>query len=67
MTRIEFIRNTGRWLVLLGLLAAGGFLFASRRISLRNYCAAGSNCNGCGLNRVCHPQEKKKVKSYEKE
>lgn len=51
--------------MLLVLLAAGGFLFASRRVSFRNYCAANSDCAGCGLNRVCNPPEENKVKSDE--
>ena len=65
MTRIEFIKNTGRWLMLLLMLAAGGFLFATRRISFRNHCAATADCAACGLNRVCRPREEKKVKSDE--
>jgi hypothetical protein len=65
MTRIEFIRSAGRWFMLLFLLAAGGFLFASRRISFRNYCAANSDCADCGLNRVCNTPEENKVKSDE--
>jgi hypothetical protein len=51
--------------MLLFLLAAGGFLFASRRISFRNYCAANSDCADCGLNRVCNTPEENKVKSDE--
>jgi hypothetical protein len=67
MTRIEFIRSSGRWTILLLLMAAGGFLLASRRISLRNYCTSDPNCAGCGLKRVCRPVEENKAKSDEKE
>jgi hypothetical protein len=67
MTRIEFIRNTGRWMMVLGLLAAGGFLIASHRISRTDYCAADSNCAGCGLRRVCNPPEDYQAKTDEKE
>jgi len=65
MTRIEFIRSSGRWLMLLFLLATGGFLFASRRVTLRSYCTSKTNCAGCGLSRVCKPGEEDKVKSDE--
>jgi hypothetical protein len=67
MTRIEFVRGTGRWLMVMLMLAAGGFLLAARRISLGSYCAAKANCTGCGLNRVCHPREEDEKKSDEKE
>jgi hypothetical protein len=67
MTRLEFLRSTGRWLMVLGLLAAGGFLIASRRISLRDYCAADSNCTDCGLRGVCNPPEESITKTDEKE
>jgi len=49
------------------MLAAGGFLFASRRISMQNYCASNQDCTGCGLKRVCKPAEENKSKSDEKE
>jgi len=49
------------------MLAAGGFLFASRRISLRNYCTSNPDCAGCGLRKVCKPAEDNKAKSDEKE
>jgi hypothetical protein len=67
MTRIEFIRSSGRWLMVLLMMAAGGFLMASRRISLRGYCTADPNCAGCGLKRVCKSVKENKVKSDEKE
>jgi hypothetical protein len=51
--------------MLLFLLATGGFLFASRRVSLRSYCTSNANCAGCGLSRVCKPGEENKVKSDE--
>jgi hypothetical protein len=47
------------------LLAAGGFLFASRRVSLRNYCTSNTDCAGCGLKVVCKPAEENKVKPDE--
>ena len=53
--------------MLLLLMAAGGFLLASRRISLRNYCSSDPNCAACGLKKVCGPAEEKKAKSDEKE
>ncbi len=67
MTRLEFIRGTGRWLILIILLAAGGFLIESRRVTLRSYCKDDSNCAGCGLKRVCNPPEANKSKADEKE
>jgi hypothetical protein len=51
--------------MLLFLLATGGFLFASRRVSLHSYCTSNANCAGCGLNRVCKPPQENKVKSDE--
>ena len=65
MTRVEFIRSAGRWFMLLFLLAAGGFLFASRRVSHGKYCAVNADCTNCGLNSLCKPAEENKVKSDE--
>jgi hypothetical protein len=67
MTRIEFLRSSGRWLMLLLMLAAGGFLFASRRISFRNYCTSIPGCVSCGLKGVCREAVDTKAKSDEKE
>jgi hypothetical protein len=52
-------------MMVLLLLAASGFLIASRRISLRNYCTANDNCASCGLRRVCNSPEENKVKPDE--
>ena len=49
------------------ILAAGGFLFASRRISMQDYCAANADCAGCRLRRVCKPAEENKAITDEKE
>jgi hypothetical protein len=67
MTRTQFIRGTGRWLMLLMILAAGGFMVAYRKISLRDHCASSANCGSCGLRGVCHPREEEKTESDEKE
>ncbi len=53
--------------MVLVMLATGGFLIASRRVSMRDYCAADSNCAGCGLRRLCKQPEVNKVKTNEKE
>ncbi len=66
MTRIEFIRNTGRWMIFLLMMAAGGFLFASGRISLRDACPADPDCNACGFNRICKRAETIKDRLDEK-
>jgi hypothetical protein len=63
MTRIDFIRSAGRWLMLSVILSAAGLLLATRRISFRNYCGAKTNCAGCGLGRVCFPEDENKTKS----
>ena len=62
MRRIEFIRIAGRWSMLLFLLAAGGYLLASRSISFRNDCNVDADCALCGLKRVCRKTDEKKVK-----
>jgi hypothetical protein len=62
MKRIEFIRSSGRWLMILLILASGGFLMTSRKISMRRFCAADAPCDGCELKGFCHPQEENKTK-----
>jgi hypothetical protein len=52
--------------MLLFLLAVGGFLLASRRISFRNYCAADAECAACGLSQVCKTADEKTLRSDEK-
>lgn len=53
--------------MLLLLLAAGGFLFASRRVTHGKYCAVNADCANCGLNSLCKPAEENKVESDEEE
>jgi hypothetical protein len=62
MKRIEFIRSAGRWLMIGLILASGGFLMTSRKISLRHFCADDAPCAGCGLQRLCRPQDETRKK-----
>jgi hypothetical protein len=57
MKRIEFIRGTGRWLMMGLILASVGFLVTSRKITLRQFCADDPACAGCGLKNLCRPQD----------
>ena len=67
MTRNEFVRSTGRWLMLSVILAMAGLLLASQRVSIGNYCGTRSNCAGCGLRKVCSPADKNKIIPHEQE
>ena len=67
MTRNEFIRNAGRWLMLSVILSATGLLLATRRISFRNYCGTDKNCAGCGLSKVCYPENENNTTTHGEE
>ena len=67
MTRSEFIKNSGRWMLVILILAGGAFLMASRRISPGPYCGASADCSGCGWKRICSRTEKTKTRQDEAE
>jgi hypothetical protein len=67
MDRKEFIRDSGRWIILsLLTIFTAGFVLR-RRISLEDTCSISGQCRGCSSLSYCNLPEAIKLRKDEEE
>jgi len=62
MKRKEFIRNSGRWLILCSIGVFTGYLTLNRRITGVSECEGDSLCSGCERFSTCTLQKAKRAR-----
>jgi hypothetical protein len=67
MDRREFIRNSGRWIILSLLIAGAGRFIFRNRASSQNECKTNVYCNKCGFAASCTLPQAIKFRKNEKE
>lgn len=61
MTRKEFVKTTGRLLILGGFTASAGYLVLNKKVSAT--CSVSSTCESCGKFSKCELPQAEEVKN----